>query len=262
MFVPCVKGKVVLQHESGQPDVVRRNRRALLPELAEYRRVVVSRLVVGKEHTHAVFQEKAPQVRSFSACRRPCAKPARSSPTTTKGNRIASASSRSVTVPADPRHRSTYRFVSSATLIARGPRRLCLDRRALPSTALSAFQVLAISSRSRRLRRLPRHTRTLRQRVDGRFVQTLARRARTFTQSAVDRCRNAANRVLHSLSIGNACTIRKQRLVVGGSRSMRRCRSRSKCSGRSGFNERSLMSCSLIRGAGSNTAEEVVVVNS
>lgn len=33
MLVPCVKGKVALQHKSGQPHVVGRNRRAPFPEV-------------------------------------------------------------------------------------------------------------------------------------------------------------------------------------------------------------------------------------
>ena len=61
VLVSCVQGKVVLQDESRQPHIVRRNRCALFPELAEHGSVVVSRLVVGKEHTHAIFQEEASQ---------------------------------------------------------------------------------------------------------------------------------------------------------------------------------------------------------
>lgn len=57
----CVQGKVVLQHERGQPHIVRRNRRALFAKLAEDRRVVVSSLVVGEDHAHAVLQQKPPE---------------------------------------------------------------------------------------------------------------------------------------------------------------------------------------------------------
>ena len=59
-------------------------------------------------------------------------KAARSSPSTTKGNRIAWASSRSATVSVTPLHRSTYRFVSSATLTASVPRPTDPARRVLP----------------------------------------------------------------------------------------------------------------------------------
>ncbi|SRR6266545_715529 len=61
VLVSCVQGKVVLQHKSGQPYIVRRNRRALFAELAEDRRVVVSRLVVGEDDTHTVLQQKPPK---------------------------------------------------------------------------------------------------------------------------------------------------------------------------------------------------------
>jgi hypothetical protein len=61
VLVSGVQGKVVLQDKSRQPHIVRRNRCALFPELTEHRSVVVGRLVVGKEHTHAVFHEKTPQ---------------------------------------------------------------------------------------------------------------------------------------------------------------------------------------------------------
>ena len=56
-----MQGEVVLQHKSGQPHVVRRNRRAVFAELAEDRRVVVSRLVVGEDDAHAVLQQKPPE---------------------------------------------------------------------------------------------------------------------------------------------------------------------------------------------------------
>ncbi len=61
VLVSCVQGKVVLQYKSRQPHIVRRNRCALFPELAEHGSVVVSRLVVGKENTHSVFQQEASQ---------------------------------------------------------------------------------------------------------------------------------------------------------------------------------------------------------
>ncbi len=61
VLVSRVQGKVVLQYKSREPYIVRRNRCALFPELAEHGRVVVGRLVVGKEHTHAIFQEETSQ---------------------------------------------------------------------------------------------------------------------------------------------------------------------------------------------------------
>ena len=61
MLVSRVQDKVVLQDQGRQPHVVCRNGRALFPKLAEDGSVVVSRLVVGKEHAHAIFQEKTSQ---------------------------------------------------------------------------------------------------------------------------------------------------------------------------------------------------------
>ena len=61
VLVPCMQDEVVLQHKSGQPDVVRWNRRALFAELAEDRRVVVSRLVVGEDDAYAILQQKPPE---------------------------------------------------------------------------------------------------------------------------------------------------------------------------------------------------------
>jgi hypothetical protein len=58
VLVSRVQRQVVLQNQRGQPHVVRRNRRALLPELAEHGGVVVSGLVVGKEDADAVFQQE------------------------------------------------------------------------------------------------------------------------------------------------------------------------------------------------------------
>ena len=58
VLVSCVQRQIVLQDQRGQPHIVRRNRRALLPELAEHGGVVVSGLVVGKENADAVFQQE------------------------------------------------------------------------------------------------------------------------------------------------------------------------------------------------------------
>ena len=61
MLVSRVQRKIVLQDERRQPHVVRRNRRALFPELAEEGGVLVGRLVVGEEHEYAVLQEEPSQ---------------------------------------------------------------------------------------------------------------------------------------------------------------------------------------------------------
>ena len=58
MFVSRVKRKIMLQDQRRQPHIVRRNWRALLPELAENGGIVVSGLVVGKENADAVFQQE------------------------------------------------------------------------------------------------------------------------------------------------------------------------------------------------------------
>jgi len=64
VLVTCMQGKVVLQYNSREPHVIRRNRCSLLPELAEDRCVMVGRLIVGEEYSHTFLQEKPPK-RSF-----------------------------------------------------------------------------------------------------------------------------------------------------------------------------------------------------
>lgn len=59
--VSRVQCQGVLQDEGGEPHVVCRNRRALLPELAEHRGVMVGRVIVGEEHGHAVLEKEPPQ---------------------------------------------------------------------------------------------------------------------------------------------------------------------------------------------------------
>src|SRR5204862_4970044 len=59
--VSRVQGDVVLQDESRQPHIVRRNRCPLLTELTEDRRIVVSGLVVGEEHVYAILQQEPPE---------------------------------------------------------------------------------------------------------------------------------------------------------------------------------------------------------
>ena len=61
VFVSRVQRKIVLQDQRGQPHIVRRNWRALLPELAEHGGIVVSRLIVGKKDAHAVLQQELSQ---------------------------------------------------------------------------------------------------------------------------------------------------------------------------------------------------------
>ncbi len=58
VFVSRVQRKIVLQDQRRQPHIVRRNRRALLPELAEHGGVVVSRLVIGEKDADTVFQQE------------------------------------------------------------------------------------------------------------------------------------------------------------------------------------------------------------
>ena len=59
VLVSCMQGKIVLQDKRRQPHVVRWNRGALFPELAEERCVMVGRLVVGEEHVHSLFEEES-----------------------------------------------------------------------------------------------------------------------------------------------------------------------------------------------------------
>ena len=61
MLVPGVQSKIVLQDQSRKPHVVRGNWRALLSELAEHRRIVMSGLVVREKGAHAVFKQEPPQ---------------------------------------------------------------------------------------------------------------------------------------------------------------------------------------------------------
>jgi len=61
VLVSCVQRQIVLQYKRRQPHVVGGNRGALFPELAENRRVMMGRLVVGEKHAHALFQEKPPK---------------------------------------------------------------------------------------------------------------------------------------------------------------------------------------------------------
>ena len=61
MFVASVQRQIVLQHQRGEPDIVRRNRCALFPELMKDGGVMVGRLIVGKQHVHTILQEKLPE---------------------------------------------------------------------------------------------------------------------------------------------------------------------------------------------------------
>ena len=49
MFVSCMKNEIVLHSERRDPDVIRGDRRALLAELPVEIRVMMGRLLVGKE---------------------------------------------------------------------------------------------------------------------------------------------------------------------------------------------------------------------
>ena len=130
MLVSRVQGQIVLQDQRAPANIVRGNRRALFPELAEHGRVVVSGLVVGEETRTPSFNRKRRRIRSFSACRRPWAKPAEARrPRRRQQN--ASASSRSAT--ARPRLCTNRRIdCIGATLTARDPRPPGPDRRAPP----------------------------------------------------------------------------------------------------------------------------------
>src|SRR5216684_3256820 len=110
MLVSRVQRQIVLQDERCQPQVVRRNRRALFPELAEEGSVLVGRLVVREEHEHTILQEEAPQYPLVLRL------------ATSVGEAGAKLS-------ATPLQRSTYRFVSRATLTARDPHPPGLVRR-------------------------------------------------------------------------------------------------------------------------------------
>lgn len=59
MAIAGVQGEIVLENESGDPQVVRRDGRALSSELPEDRGVMVRRLRVGKQHLDARLHEKS-----------------------------------------------------------------------------------------------------------------------------------------------------------------------------------------------------------
>src|SRR5687767_12776436 len=59
VFVSIMQNQSVLQDERGQPHVIGRNGCSLLPELSEDRRVVVSRLIVWKQHDNILLQQEA-----------------------------------------------------------------------------------------------------------------------------------------------------------------------------------------------------------
>ena len=58
MPVSRVQCEIVLEHEGGEPHIVRWNGRALLAQLTKNRCIVMRRLVVGIQNVHAVLEEK------------------------------------------------------------------------------------------------------------------------------------------------------------------------------------------------------------
>lgn len=78
MPVSVMKHPVVLQHKGGNPHVVGWARRALQMKLPEHARVVMRRLVIGKEDAHAFFREEQAQnplvLRCATTAREACAK--------------------------------------------------------------------------------------------------------------------------------------------------------------------------------------------
>lgn len=58
MVVAGVENQVVLQDQGGNPDIIGRDWRPLLAQLAIEPRVVVSRLVVGEQHVNTVLHEE------------------------------------------------------------------------------------------------------------------------------------------------------------------------------------------------------------
>jgi hypothetical protein len=67
VLVASVQRQVVLQNKRCEPHVVRRNRRALLPELMKHRGVMVGRLIVGTQDVHTILQEKLPESATLTA---------------------------------------------------------------------------------------------------------------------------------------------------------------------------------------------------
>ena len=61
VLVSGVQSKIVLQDQSRKPHVVRGDWCALLPELAEHGRVVMSGLVVREKGAHAILEQEPPQ---------------------------------------------------------------------------------------------------------------------------------------------------------------------------------------------------------
>ena len=61
VLVPGVQSKIVLQDQSREPHVVCGNWCALLSELAEHGRIVMSGLVVREEGADAILEQEPPQ---------------------------------------------------------------------------------------------------------------------------------------------------------------------------------------------------------
>jgi hypothetical protein len=111
--IPCKQDQRMLQDESGDPDIVRRDGRALLPQLPVNGGVVMCRLVVGIEHTYARLEEEPAQngfvPRSLRAHRT-------QSSEHDEGQPHFIGELNGSTTDALPRQRSVYRLVSSARL--------------------------------------------------------------------------------------------------------------------------------------------------
>jgi hypothetical protein len=58
VFVSGVKHEIVLEHERREPDVIPRNRRTLLPQLAIDRCILMGSLIIGEQNAHPVPQQK------------------------------------------------------------------------------------------------------------------------------------------------------------------------------------------------------------
>ena len=59
--VARAKNETMLQHQRGDPHVIRRNRRALLAQLTIHRRVVVGGLLVREENRDTGSKQKTPE---------------------------------------------------------------------------------------------------------------------------------------------------------------------------------------------------------
>ena len=127
---------------------------------------------------------------------------------------MASASSSNDTVSSIPLQRSTYRLVSSATLTARGPRRLDPVPR-VPSRLPYRASTYRRCHADRVAFAAPGHAGALGQSVDRGFIETLARSPSAMAKSVVDRSRNSRivycmqqyRHCMHSMQAPGSCRI-------------------------------------------------------